>query len=71
MGKVKKGVKCSVEGCDRPAVRSISYAQFSTANTGLSVKEQGSRVYLCEAHYKEYKRASKKLKKLQKWRWMA
>jgi len=71
MGKVKKGVKCSVKDCERLAVRSISRAQFSEANTGLSIETRGPRVYLCETHYKAYKRASKKLKKLQKWRWMA
>jgi len=66
MGRVSKGVLCSVDGCSREAVRSLSAAKVEEA--GLKVK--GSRkVYLCKEHYKEYKRAIKKEKTLEKWRY--
>ncbi|RJS93414.1 hypothetical protein CW705_01690 [Candidatus Bathyarchaeota archaeon] len=66
MGRVSKGVLCSVDGCSREAVRSLSAAKVE--ETGLKVK--GSRkVYLCKEHYKEYKRAIKKEKTLEKWRY--
>jgi len=71
MGKVKKGMECSVKGCSEPAVRSVSYADYSAAGLGGSAEPTAGRVYLCEKHYKEYKKAAKKLRKLQKWRWMA
>jgi len=65
MGKVKKGVKCSVAGCEKPAIRSISKEKLSEVN--MSVSGSG-RAYLCEEHYKEFKKKFKKIKKLEKWR---
>ncbi|MBS7605028.1 MAG: hypothetical protein QXR62_03100 [Candidatus Bathyarchaeia archaeon] len=65
MGKVSKGTKCSVEGCDKEAIKSLS-AEKARA-TGLKINE-GRRAYLCKDHYKEYKRASKKDKIIEKWR---
>jgi len=66
MGKVSKGILCSVEGCGREAVRSLPADKVEAA--GLKVK--GSRrVYLCKEHYKEYKKAMKKEKTLEKWRY--
>lgn len=65
MGRVSKGVKCSVEGCNKDAIRSLS-AEKAKAS-GLKVSG-GRRAYLCKDHYKEYKRASKKDKIIEKWR---
>lgn len=65
MGRVAKGVKCSVAGCDAQAIRSLSTGKVSAA--GLEVSE-GRRAYLCRDHYKEYKKGSKKDKLLEKWR---
>ncbi|MEM2273361.1 MAG: hypothetical protein QXX56_03995 [Candidatus Bathyarchaeia archaeon] len=65
MGKISKGVKCSVEGCGKEAVRSLD-AEKARAS-GLKIVE-GRRAYLCRDHYKEYKRASKKNKVIEKWR---
>ena len=67
MGRVSKGVKCSVAGCDKEAVRSLSSEKVSSA--GLKVGE-ARRAYLCKDHYKEYKRETKKERKLEKWRYM-
>ena len=66
MGRVAKGVKCSVVGCDKEAVRSLSREKVSAA--GLKV-EVARRSYLCKGHYKEYKKETKKDKMLEKWRY--
>ena len=67
MGKIEKGVKCSVKRCKKPAVRSLSAEKVISA--GVEV-EEGRRAYLCEGHYKEFKKKSKKAKMLEKWRHM-
>ncbi len=65
MGRVAKGVKCTVTGCDKDAVRSLP-ADKVTA-TGLKVGET-RRAYLCKEHYKEFKKETKTERKLEKWR---
>ena len=64
MGRIEKGVKCSV--CGKEAIRSISADKVKAA--GLSVRD-GRRAYLCKEHYKEYKKKTKKEKTLDKWRY--
>lgn len=66
MGRVAKGVKCSVVGCDKEAVRSLSNEKVSAA--GLKVGT-ARRAYLCKDHYKEFKKETKKEKMLEKWRY--
>jgi len=66
VGRVGKGVKCSVKNCDANAVRSIARDKVSAA--GLKVVDEGRRSFLCREHYKEYKKGSKKDKLLEKWR---
>jgi len=66
MGKIDKGVKCSVAGCTETAVRSISAEMASEAK--LKTVE-ARRAYLCKKHYKELKKRLKKNRRLQKWRW--
>ncbi|MCD6510339.1 MAG: hypothetical protein J7L11_08150 [Thermoprotei archaeon] len=68
MGKVKKGITCSVTGCTNPAVKSVSSDEFSMVQTNLSVNVRGSKIYLCKEHYKVFKKASKKLRRLERWR---
>ena len=66
LGQIAKGVVCSVAGCDKQAIRSLSTEKVSTA--GLKVGER-RRTYLCKEHYKEYKRKTKKEKMAEKWRY--
>ena len=66
MGRVAKGIKCSVVGCDKEAVRSLSNEKVSAA--GLKVGT-ARRAYLCKDHYKEFKKGTKKEKMLEKWRY--
>jgi hypothetical protein len=54
-----------VVGCDRDSVRSLSREKVSAA--GLKV-DGARRSYLCRLNYKEYKKATKKDKMLEKWR---
>jgi hypothetical protein len=64
LGKIRKGAKCSVVGCGRDAVRSLSTPKVKSA--GLNV--EGKRAYLCEEHYREYKKGSKKERRLERLR---
>jgi len=65
LGKVAKGVKCSVVGCKEDAVRSISLEEISRA--GLKASASG-RGYLCKNHYKELKKKLRKDKQIEQWR---
>jgi len=65
MGRIDKGAKCSVSGCGKEAVRSLSTDRVKAA--GLKVGAE-RRAYLCKEHYKEYKKKTKKDKQLEKWR---
>jgi len=64
MGKIGKGARCSVAGCGEEAVRSVSVAKVKAA--GLDVR--GRRAYLCKEHYKEYKKGSRKERRMERWR---
>ena len=67
MGKVGKGVKCSVSGCGKEAARSLSAEKVRMA--GLTIGSGERRAYLCENHYKEYKKRTKKERKIEQWRY--
>jgi len=68
LGRVDKGVKCSISGCGKDAVRSLSAQKVKAA--GLKIGEE-RRAYLCKEHYKEFKKKTKKDKQLEKWRYGA
>jgi hypothetical protein len=65
MGRVSKGEKCSVLGCPKEAVRSVSRDTVNAA--GLKVEEL-RRAYLCKDHYKEFKKKTKREKMVERWR---
>ena len=67
MGRVDKGVGCSVTGCGNRAQRSLSRNEMGAS--GLSVGGEGRRVYLCHDHYKAWKKATRKSKSLERSRW--
>jgi hypothetical protein len=66
LGRVEKGIRCSVEGCDEKAERSLGKEKIS----GLKLKAGTSRIYLCKKHYKEYKKETKKERDIEKLRWV-
>lgn len=67
MGKIEKGISCSVSGCRDPAERSMSRGQI--AGSGLSVGGDARRVYLCHQHYKQWKKSTKKDREAERARW--
>ncbi|MCD6342141.1 MAG: hypothetical protein J7L83_04775 [Thaumarchaeota archaeon] len=66
MGKISKGAKCSVVGCEEPAVRSIARQRIPSS---LKVKSEGRRAYLCEKHYKEFKKLTREERRVERWRY--
>jgi len=67
LGRDAKGVKCSVSGCGKEAIRSLSAAKVKLADLNIDSSER--RAYLCKEHYKEYKKRTKKEKKVEQWRY--
>jgi thymidine kinase len=65
LGRIDKGVKCSV--CGKDAVRSLSADKVRSA--GLRIGTSEKRAFLCKEHYKEFKKKTKKDKQLEKWRY--
>lgn len=65
MGRIDKGIKCSVIRCDDEATRSLPVDKVKSV--GLKVIE-AKRAFLCKKHYKEFKKGTKKDRKLEKWR---
>jgi hypothetical protein len=68
MGRVDKGVSCSVQNCDKTAERSMSSSKVSMA-TDLILDSSNRRVYLCREHYKEWKKATKENRQNERARW--
>ena len=66
---MKKGELCSVKGCGSRAVKSISTVKALDvlSKLNLDVDNRGRRVYLCEFHYKMYKKATKRDRLIEKW----
>jgi hypothetical protein len=69
LGRVDKGIKCSVQNCSKDAARSIAAEKAKSA--GLKINVDAKRTYLCKEHYKEFKKNTKKEKLLDKWRFNA
>jgi len=69
MGKVRKGQKCSVSGCENASSHSVSYVEAKVLEEkGLKLLPLRNRVYLCDEHYKLFKKLRKKIEKYEKWR---
>ena len=57
---------CSINKCEREAMRSL--AADRVEQTGLKVDGE-KRVYLCKQHYKEFKKRTKKDRKIERLKW--
>jgi len=68
MGKVGKGIKCSVKGCKEEAVKSLSYNRANLSQS-LEFESIQNKVYLCENHYKIWKKDTKEYRELERLRW--
>jgi hypothetical protein len=67
LGRVDRGVGCDVVNCKNQAERSLS--RDEVGNGGLSLSGEGRRAYLCRDHYKQWKKATKKSRTLERSRW--
>jgi len=67
MGIVAKGAKCNIDGCTNDGVRSLNTTKVE--KTGLRVTSTGKKTVLCKQHYKEYKKASKDDRELERARY--
>jgi hypothetical protein len=53
-----------VRNCGKDAVRSVSVAKAKAA----SLDVDGKSAYVCEEHYKQFKKGNKKADQIEKWR---
>lgn len=59
---------CDVAGCDEEAERSI--AAKKVIDAGLSLKDKNlKKAQLCKNHYRDFKKATKKDRELDKLNW--
>ena len=63
-GSEETGETCDVAGCSEPAHRAVSAK--NVAKAGLNVKKERGKARLCKEHYKEYKKATKKDRELER-----
>lgn len=68
MGRVNKGINCSVKGCTEQAEKSMSESKGRMANV-LDLSSTNKRIYLCRNHYKEWKKATKEERETERARW--
>ncbi len=68
MGKISKGVNCSVSGCTNQAEKSLSYERASLASS-LNFSSKLRKVYLCKQHYKIWKKETKEIRELERAGW--
>jgi len=68
VGKVNKGVNCSVIGCNNKAEKSLSYSRASLAKS-LNLSSKSKSVYLCKEHYKIWKKETRDERILERERW--
>jgi hypothetical protein len=68
MGKINKGVSCSVQGCEERGERSITSTKAMMA-PDLDLDLSGKRAYLCRSHYREWKKATKEERDNERARW--
>ncbi|MGC8645475.1 MAG: hypothetical protein ACP5UO_04315 [Thermoplasmata archaeon] len=59
--------QCDVTGCTRPKFRTIGRRQ---AEKLFSLSGKGTKVHLCKEHYKEYKKATKKDREVERLTWV-
>ncbi len=62
--------RCSVSGCKDDAERSVSSKKYQGALPGVALNgEVGRRVHLCRRHYKDYRKATKEDRELDRLGW--
>jgi hypothetical protein len=62
--------RCSVKGCDLPVKRTLGAKGVQDALPEMRFKvDKPRKVRLCKDHYKEYKKATKEDRKLERLAW--
>ena len=67
MSPVEESVPCALAGCGGVSVRSLARSEARKAFPKLS--EQGRRAPLCKDHYKQWKKATREARKLDRLAW--
>ena len=67
MGIIAKGAKCNVNGCSNDGVRSLTTSKVE--GTGLSILSSSKKTALCKEHYKEWKKATKQEREIERARY--
>lgn len=70
--KSKRGAEreiCDVVDCENKVKRSLSTKKVSKALPDLKLKSDSSNAHLCKEHYREYKKTTKKDRKLETLTW--
>ena len=67
MGKISKGVECSLDNCSNSAVKSISSKNVDSSEFPISL--DSNKVYFCTEHYKLWKKSTKELRKSERARY--
>ena len=61
---------CSVSGCKEQGERSVASKKYQGAMPGVALNgEVGRRVHLCRRHYREYRKATKEDRELDRLSW--
>jgi hypothetical protein len=63
----EEDVPCAIPGCGGPSVRSLARSEVRKAFPKLS--EEGRRAALCKDHYKQWKKATKEERELERLAW--
>jgi hypothetical protein len=61
--------KCDVTNCDQDLKRAVSLKKLRKALPSLKIDKEAKRVHLCKEHYKEFKKATKTERKLERLTW--
>ncbi len=62
--KTRTSNNCSVHDCEEPRKRSVSAKKVTKALPDLKFTAEGGRAHLCKTHNKEFKKATKKEREL-------
>ncbi|MGA7861496.1 MAG: hypothetical protein WCB19_06525 [Thermoplasmata archaeon] len=62
-----EAASCAIPGCGGPSVRSLARSEVRKAFPKLS--EQGRRAPLCKDHYKQWKKATKEARTIDRLAW--
>lgn len=60
---------CGVSGCGNDAVHSVALDKAKAALSGKTLEADFRRVHLCREHYRDFRKATKKDRELERLGW--